>query len=110
VIQHCLQCDRPMHLRGGDRAVFCAECAEPKYRLVPVHPLPRSEAHDLDARALRARLEDRERVIAAFRERCQKLEAVAEAARAFWLLKQVSTREGIALGNALSALDAKEST
>lgn len=40
------------------------------------HPLPRTESCslDLDARALKAKLEDRERVIAAFRERFKSME------------------------------------
>lgn len=40
-----------MHLRGGDMTTTCAECR------VTEHPLPRSAAHDLDARALKARAE-----------------------------------------------------
>lgn len=98
--------------------MFCAECAEPKYRLVPVHPLPRSGAHDLDARALRARLEDRERVIAAFRERCQKLEEalrfyadpvtyVLDDANGYWPDAQFPIFEDEGK-RALAALDAKE--
>lgn len=96
----------------------CAECQEGRAQLTHYgwrveRPLPRSEPHELDARALKARLEDRERLIAAFRERCQKLEAVADAARN--VLSEEAVRDdlacfnqGMALLDALAALDAKE--
>lgn len=44
-------------------------------------PPSRANPHPLDARALKARLEDRDVVIGVLRERCQRLESVLEAAR-----------------------------
>lgn len=54
------------------------------------HPLPRSLPHDLDARALRARLEDRERVIAAFRERIQEVEQAL-----YWVREESDNRANV---------------
>lgn len=60
MMQHCLSCDRPIHLRGGDTSTFCADCQESQEReatyveqrgfsqTLPSRDLPRSESRDLD--------------------------------------------------------------